>query len=269
MNINNFYKININHFPNKINPSFQGIKPAPKLEQALRQDVFEKKTGILKEKLLEVRDAYLKNNKDAYITLDHIKTNFDNWFVAKSVENQTEDLQAVSTEDFCNLSEIMKNIRLPENVTVYRAMEAKDFNIDEFSAEEFFEKYYSDGKKITVPIYMSSSLDKNVAYRFAKSNPYRFIIKLNIPKGHPAVYMENLAPHDTNHFDNEEEINVIRNSEIIIKNLKKTINPLSNDEIYELEGDVIGFKDIKPKPKEVVLDDEMIEFRKMLLRNMM
>ena len=269
MNINHFYKINIKHIPNKINPNFQGIKLALKSEQALKQDVFEKKTNILKNKLLEVRNAYLKNNKDAYITLDHIKTNFDNWFVRKSVENQNKDLQAVSTEDFCNLSEIMKNIRTPEEITIYRAMEARDFNIDEILPEEFFRNYYSKNKKITVPIYMSSSLDKNVAYRFAKSNPYRFIIKLNIPKGHPAVYMENLAPNDTNHFDNEQEINVIRNSEIIIKNLKKTINPLSNNEIYELEGDVIGFKDIKPKPKEVVLDDEMIEFRKMLLGNMM
>ena len=38
------------------------------------------------------------------------------------------------------------------------------------------------GKKVVVPIYMSTSLDENIAYRFAKKNPYRFIIKLNIPQ---------------------------------------------------------------------------------------
>ena len=38
-----------------------------------------------------------------------------------------------------DLSEIMKNIRLPEPVTVYRAMESQDFNIGRMLPEEFFE----------------------------------------------------------------------------------------------------------------------------------
>ena len=242
--------------------SFTGSSGANKLEKIPEKDVFEKKSdtnSCLKSKMLKLRDDYIKENPDAFITLDHIKSNYDNWHVLKSVENQTMDLQAVSTEDFCDLSEIMKSIRTPESITVYRAMEANDFNIGRISPEEFFEEYYSNGKKVIVPIYMSTSLDKNIAYRFAKNNPNRFIIKLNIPKNHPAVYMENLAPNDDEHYGNEEEINVIKNSEIVIKNLTKIKNPLNNKEIYQIEGDIVGFKDIKPKPKEeITFDDESL-----------
>lgn len=242
--------------------SFSGNNGVNSLEKVPEKDVFVKKTDSninLKSKMIKLRDDYIKENPDAFITLDHIKSNYDNWHVLKSVENQTNDLQAVSTEDFCDLAEIMKSIRTPEAITVYRAMEANDFNIGRISPEEFFEKYYSDGKKVIVPIYMSTSLDKNIAFRFAKDNPYRFMIKLNIPKDHPAVYMENLAPKDDEHYGNEEEVNVIKNSEIVIKNLTKVKNPLNNKEIYQIEGDIVGYKDIKPKPKEeVVFDDESL-----------
>lgn len=242
--------------------SCSGSNGVNKLEKTPEKDVFEKKSdtnSCLKSKMLKLRDDYIKENPEAFITLDHIKSNYDNWHILKSVKNQTKDLQAVSTEDFSELSEIMKSIRTPEAITVYRAMEANDFNIGRMLPEEFFEQYYFEGKKVIVPIYMSTSLDKNIAYRFAKSNPNRFIIKLNIPKNHPAVYMENLAPNDGEHYGNEEEINVIKNSEIVIKNLTKIKNPLNNKELYQIEGDVVGFKDIKPKPKEeITFDDESL-----------
>jgi hypothetical protein len=142
-----------------------------------------------------------------------------------------------------------------------------NFNIEQMLPEKFFDEYYSEEKKIIVPVYMSTSLNKDIAYRFAKGNPYRFIIKLNLPKNHPAVYMENLTPNDTIHFGNEEEINVIRNTEIIIKNLTKATNPLNNKEIYELEGDVVGFIDVKPKPKEEFkFDNEMSEILNVILK---
>ena len=42
--------------------------------------------------------------------------------------------------------------------------------------------------------------------------------------------------------------------------LKKIKNPLSNQEVYQIEGDVIGFRDIKPLPKEEIkFDKEMLE----------
>ena len=105
---------------------------------------------------------------------------------------------------------------------------------------------------------MSTSFDKNIAFRFAKNAPNRFIIKLNVPKNHPAVYMEELTPNDV--YDKEDEVNVIKNSEIVLKNLKKVENPLNKEIIYEVEGDVVGFKDVKPTPKEdFVMDDEMLE----------
>ena len=105
---------------------------------------------------------------------------------------------------------------------------------------------------------MSTSFDKNIAFRFAKNVPNRFIIKLNVPKNHPAVYMEELTPNDV--YDKEDEVNVIKNSEIVLKNLKKVENPLNKEIIYEVEGDVVGFKDIKPEPKkEFVMDEEMLE----------
>jgi hypothetical protein len=122
---------------------------------------------------------------------------------------------------------------------------------------------------ISISNIVITSFDKNIAFRFAKNAPNRFIIKLNVPKNHPAVYMENLTSGDVKLFGGEEEINVIKNSEMIIKNLKKGVNPLNNKEIYEIEGDVIGFKDVKSKQREVVLDEDVIEFRKMLLKNMM
>ena len=261
--------INLLQFNAKINnssnnnvsfPNFKGSLKPLNTTKNLTSDVFEKRIDSLKTKLLEVRNSYLKQNPEAVMTLDHIKSNYDNSYVINSVENQTKDLQAVSTEDFCELSKIMKGIRLPESVTVYRAMEANDFNIGKLTPDEFFSEYFSEGKKVVVPIYMSTSLDENIAYRFAKKNPYRFIIKLNIPQDHPAVYMEELAPNDGEHYGYEEEINVIRNSEVVLKNLKKVINPLNNKEIYQIEGDITGFKDIAPKPKEeFVMDDEMLE----------
>ena len=62
----------------------------------------------------------------------------------------------------------MKGIRLPRDVNVHRAMEANDFNIGRILPEEFFARYYQEGKTVTIPIYMSTSLDKDIAYRFAK-----------------------------------------------------------------------------------------------------
>lgn len=240
--------------------NFRGSTPSLKIEKNLTQDIFQKSFNGLKRKMLEIRNNYIKQNPEAFLTLDHIKSNYDNPLLMKSIEKQTKDLQAVSKEDFCNLSEIMKGIRLPESVTVYRAMEANDFNIGRLMPEDFFKEYYEENKKVVIPIYMSSSLDKNIAFRFAKNNPYRFLIKLNIPQNHPAVYMEELAPNDDSHYGQEEEINIIKNSEVILKNLKKVINPINNQEIYQIEGDIIGFKDIKPKPKEeFILDDEMLE----------
>lgn len=229
-------------------------------------DTIEISENALKNKLLQVRDNYIAQNPEAFNTLDHIKSNYDNSWIIKSVENQTKALDAVSTDDFCNLSEIMKGVRLPEDVEVYRAMEAGDFNIGRLTPDEFFKQYFKEGKVVTVPIYMSTSLDKNIAYRFAKNNPYRFIINLKVPKGHPAVYMEKLAPGDALHYRNEEEINIIKNSLVKFDKVSKKINPLNSQQIYEIDGTVIGFKDIPPPPpKEFVMDDEMQELLKAIM----
>ena len=233
---------------------------------SLSADVVDIKPGrALRGRLLAIRNAYLKENPEAFHTLDHIKSNYDNTHIIGSVKGQTEALDAVSTDDFCNLSQIMKGIRTPEEMTVYRAMEAGDFNIGTLSPEEFFAKYYKEGKTVTIPIYMSSSLDKNIAYRFAKNRPNRFIIKLKVPKDHPAVYMERLAPCDGVHYGFEDELNIIKNSQVKFGKLVKGVNPVTNEPIYELEGTIVGFRDIKPKPKpEFVMDDEMMELFKAL-----
>jgi len=241
-------------------PKFKGKFSSSTPSKVMSCDIFEKDLTRLKTKLLEIRTSYLRRNPEAFITLDHMKSNYNNHFIIKSVIEQTKALQAVSTEDFCNLSEIMKNIRLPEAITVYRAMEARDFNIGRLTPEEFFNEYFSEGKKVVVPVYMLSSLDKNIAFRFASNKPYRFIIKLDVPQNHPAVYMEELAPNDGEVFDNEEEVSIIRNSEVILKNVKKIKNPLDNKEIYQVEGEVIGFRDVIPKQKEeIAIDDDMLE----------
>ena len=42
--------------------------------------------------------------------------------------------------------------------------------------------------------------------------------------------------------------------------LQKIKNPLNDKEIYQIEGDVVGFKDIKLEPKkEFAMDAEMLE----------
>ena len=223
----------------------------------------------LRIQLQRLRDMYIKKHPDAFITLDHIKSNYDNWMVLNSVQGQTKDLQAVSTEDFCNLSEIMKGIRLPRAVDVHRAMEANDFNIGRMLPEEFLTEYYREGKSIVVPIYMSTSLDKNIAYRFAKDKPERFIINLKVDKDVPAVYMEGFCPGDGKAFGYEDEINIIRNAKIILGKLSKTINPLNNKKIYEIDGHVTGFVDVPsvPMPKYQPDDEELAlieEMKKMM-----
>jgi hypothetical protein len=61
-------------------------------------------------------------------------------------------------------------------------------------------------------------------------------------------------------YDKEDEVNVIRNSQIVLKKLQKIKNPLNDKEIYQIEGDVVGFKDIKLEPKkEFAMDAEMLE----------
>ena len=230
------------------------IKPA----SVSVRDTFVSSKGALRKNLIEIRNSYIKRNPEAFLTLDHIKSNFDNSWIRGSIQNQTKELQAVSTKDFSNLSEIMKEVRLPEPITVYRAMEANDFGIGKLLPEEFFSEYYEEGKNVVIPIYMSTSFDKNVAFKFAECNPYRFIIKLDVPQNHPAVYMEELTPGDP--YDKEDEVNVIRNSEIVLKNLQKIKNPLNNQEIYQIEGEVIGFKDVITEPeKDFVMDEEMLE----------
>ncbi len=226
----------------------------------LTEDVVQLSREGLVDDLLRVRNNYLAENKDAFITLDHIKSNYDNSYVLGSVKNQTDELNAVSTEDFCNLSEIMKGIRLPRDVNVHRAMEANDFNIGRILPEEFFARYYQEGKTVTIPIYMSTSLDKDIAYRFAKDNPYRFVINLKVPKDTPAVYMEKLAPCDDVVYQNEQEINVIKNAIVRFGKMKKSVNPLTQKPVYEVEGTVVGYKDVPPPPKETFeFDEEAME----------
>lgn len=216
----------------------------------LAQDTVEISSEALKADLLKVRNQYISENPDAFLTLDHIKSNYDNSYVLPSVKNQTDELNAVSTEDFCGLSEIMKGIRLPRDVQLHRAMEANDFNIGRISPEEFFQKYYQEGKTVTVPIYMSTSLDKDIAYRFAKDNPYRFVINLKAKKGTPAVYMEKLAPNDDAFYNNEEEINVIRNSLVRFGKMRKTTHPQTGKPLYELDAEVVGYVDVPTAPRE-------------------
>ena len=234
-------------------------------------DNFELSTDALKEKLLQIRDNYLKDKPEDFLVLDHFKSNYDNYFyVLRSVKDQSKKLQGYSTEDFCNLSEIMKNIRLPQRTTVYRAMQGSDFGIGKISPEEFFEKYYQEGKIVTMPAYMESTFDKNVAYRFAqKKNEGRFIIKLDVPKDTPAVYMEKLAPGDDQHYDYEDELNIIKNSILQFGKLTKTINPVNGEPIYELEAKVLGYRDITPPPpKEFVIDDDMREIYEAITKDL-
>ncbi len=226
------------------------------------QDNFELSINALKDRLIKIRDAYIKENPEAFLTLDHFKSNYDNYFyILRSVKNQSNKLNGYSTEDFCNLAQIMKNIRLPQRTTVYRAMQGSDFGIGKISAEDFFNKYYKEGKIVTMPIYMESTFDKNVAYRFArKKGEDRFIIKLDVPKDTPAVYMEKLAPGDGETYDYEDELNIIKNSILKFGKLTKTINPLNGEPIYVVEAKILGFRDITPPPKqEFVMDDEMRE----------
>lgn len=234
--------------------------------KGLSTDKFQPATKDIRDELLEVRSKYLETNQEAFITLDHIKSNFDNDWLIGSIKGQTDDLQGVSTDDFCNLSEIMKGIRLPEDVHVYRAMGTRDFNIGQLEPEEFFQKYYREGKQITIPVYMSTSFDKKIAYTYQKNNPNRFILKLDIPKGHPAVYMEKLTPGDGSVYGNEDEINVIRNSVIELGKLTKKTNPLTNKPIYEVEAKVVGFKDVpvEPKKTEMTMDDDMLDLMQAL-----
>ena len=225
----------------------------------LTKDTFEAAPKPLRERLIAIRDAYLKTDNEAFLTVEHVKDSYDNYtYVLPSVKGQTKELNAVSTEDFSNLSEIMKKIRTPEEMTVYRAMEGGNFNIGRITPEEFFREYYKEGKTVTVPIYMSTSLDKNIAYRFAKDNPYRFMIKLKVPKDTPAIYMENLVPCDVHGA--EDELNIIRNSMLRFGKVTKKTNPLDGKPIYELEGTILGYKDVPVAPRpEFQPDPEMFE----------
>lgn len=222
---------------------------AGKALSGLNADVFVSEAKNLRRELIDIRQEYLKKDSEAFLTLDHIKSNYDNWYTVRAMVEQTKDLDAVSTSDFGNLSEILEQIRTPQRMTVYRAMEGSDFNIGRIMPEEFFEKYYHEGKVVTIPVYMHTSLDKNIAYRFTKNNPYRFVIKLDVPKNTPAVYMEELAPEDV--YDFEGELLVTKNTLVELGKLKTGINPLNNMPIYELEGKIVGHKYIKPEPPKL------------------
>ena len=243
---------------------FQALPASVKNTTSLQQplaDVFIPAPINIRQELLQIRQRYLDADPDALITLDHIKSNYDNHYVTNSIKGQTKDLSAVSTEDFCNLSEILENIRTPKDMVVYRAMEANDFNIGRMLPEEFFEEYYKEGKIVTVPQYMSTSLDKNIAYRFSKNNPHRFVIKLKVPEKTPAVYMEELTPGDP--YGAEDELLITKNAMIKLGKIVKSINPLNNSPVYEIEGTIVGHRFIKPEPKPVhnfEADSEFQEF---------
>ncbi|MBR1460784.1 hypothetical protein IJ596_04040 [bacterium] len=239
-------------------------------EENKLQDNFELSLDALKDKLIKIRDAYIEENPESFLTLDHFKSNYDNYFyLLNSIKGQSSKLNGYSTEDFCNLSEIMKSIRLPQRTTVYRAMQASDFGIGNITPEKFFEKYYKEGKIVTMPIYMESTFDKNVAYRFAgKKDENRFIIKLNVPKDTPAVYMERLTPGDGDVYGNEDELNIIKNSILKFGKLTKTTNPRNGEPIYEVDAEILGFRDIKPAPKqEFEMDNEMRELFEAMLKH--
>ncbi len=235
------------------------VKPAT---TGLNADIFVSETKDLRRKLIDIRQNYLQNNKEAFLTLDHIKSNYANWQITNSIKGQTDALDAVSTDDFCGLSEMLEHIRTPEKMTVYRAMEGNDFQVGRIMPEEFFEKYYKEGKTVTVTIYMHTSLDKNIAYRFAKDNPYRFIIKLNISRNTPAVYMEELTPGDV--YDFEDELLVTKNTIVEWGKLNKTINPLNMNPIYELEGTVLGHRYIKPTPHKTYNFENDTEYQELI-----
>lgn len=59
----------------------------------------------------------------------------------------------------------------------------------------------------------------------------------------------------------EDELNIIRNSMVRFGKMTKQTNPLDRKPIYEVEGTIVGYKDVPsiPKPK-FEPDDEMLEF---------
>ena len=84
INLLSFNSYQTNYAPLKCHPfnlTFKGNPAASKTVGGLNRDVFERSLDGLKSKLLEIRNAYIKTNPEAFLTLDHIKSNYDNSYI--------------------------------------------------------------------------------------------------------------------------------------------------------------------------------------------
>ena len=66
-------------------------------------------------------------------------------------------------------------------------------------------------------------------------------------------------------YNNEQEINIIKNAIVRFGKMKKSVNPITQKPVYEVEGTVVGYKDVPPAPRETFqFDDEAMELLKAL-----
>ena len=142
--------------------------------------------------------------------LQEIKGGFSNINLGVRNGHETDDAM---------LSYIIKSSPMLENAVLYRGCGPYDFGVEfaSMQSEEFLDIFFKKGDYFTIPIYPNTSLDKNIALKFARQDG-RILFKINAPKGTSGVYMENLP--NMEEIGNEEEIILDKN--LIYKFKKRT-----------------------------------------------
>lgn len=213
--------------------SFSGTIDNEKLDENGRTTV--------ENKMLEQRNAIIgtwENPKDidSFLMLESCKGNFINSRVLPQ-SGENKDLMVESTKTYGNLDEILNKFEIPEDITVYRGLNFRDYRTNDSSVNSFFEKHYKNGKITKMPLYMNTSFDKEHAKKFIRNENDYFLLKLDVPKGANGAYMEELAPGDRDCFGNERELLLPRNSTVQWGELKQEM--INGKKTFVLEGKLI------------------------------
>ena len=218
--------------------SFKGInsfklKLAPQLQNDIVQISNKANIDII-EKMLEQRSKIkYEDIFDNEIFLKSVKDNYcsENRLIRKAVETNCP-LSGPDLKQILKLDKVIAQNSIPEDITLYRGLSAHDFGRDTLSAEEFAKKIYKKGKTFKLPLFTSTTLDKNIVHDFMGVKDRSFIFRVNTPKGTNGVYMEKLP--NLRYTHNEEEILLARNLKYKFKNCTK------ENDMYVFDVDIIN-----------------------------
>jgi len=207
------------------------------------EDVFENSKKELKTKeeiikyLIEQREEKLPKDEKTYLAFMKLSYCKENKYIRTRLVNgyKMEDY------NFKFMNNIFKNKALGTNFTVYRGCSLADFGYEHTNVNSI-KDFYEKGKVVTIPTYISTSLDEDIAKTFPwhRKDKQKLLFKINLNPQTRGVYLDNMLSYREKKelfydFDDEEEVFIDRNLKV------KMIDKYNTTDGYTvIEFDALG-----------------------------